>query len=358
MGAPQNVFRFLRLLALDDWGLKLFCLAAAVFFWLYVDDNLTAEREVTTTLAAAGVRAPAELLLSEKSRRLSFRLKVHGPKDGRPGRIRALFDLSNFRAGRHTITAGPNKWRVDGFRVLRVEPETFSVELAAASERALPVRVRPRGEVREGFLLGEPTAVPGEVSVRGPREELAAATAVWTVPLDVSGRSEDFRTEARLEPFVVVAGRKVPIRCDEKVVVYFSIRPKPVSNVLRDLKIWGLAPPGTTLSIKPESLTVNITGRREAVAKAVAEPAKAIRLFVEWPADWNEPRGKPVFQELPVQVFAPELTVTAEDGGELPKVTVTAVFVSEDKRAKPPAAPVTVPPVPPAVPAAERNPAK
>jgi hypothetical protein len=320
MAAPQKIFRFLRLMALNDWGRKLACLGLATLFWLYIDGELTAERTVTVKLTAADLRLPPNLFLSETSQSFTFRLQLNGPKDVAPERPKPQFDLSGLKVGPHALSAGPDRWRVPSFRVLSVEPKTFEVELVAADVKLLPVRVKPRGEVKAGYLLSEPTPVPREVQVRGPRDVLDAADAVWTEPIDVSGRSENFKADAELQTTVQIGDREAPVQLDQNkiVTVYFSIQPKPISVVLRNVKIFGLAPPGFRLTLEPEALSVTVTGPSGLVAKAVEAPGKTVRLFVEV-------EGQFAKQELSVKAFAPGLIVTGENGEDLPKINVSAV---------------------------------
>ncbi len=345
MTASRTILRWMRLCLLEDWLLKLACLLLATLAWIYIDGQLTDQRELTKTLTfdreALALPEGMELVYPEKKynvllkvRGLLRRLPVLSVNDVKFDNTHLLPDPQRGLNRIRLETVRFKLERQEGMSVISVEPKEMDIEIRMIEQKRVPVRARTTDNLPNGYrVMAEATRVlPQEVSITSA-ENLDQVTFVWTEPIDVSirYRDRDFRTEVGIAPVVSVGEgdlkRAVSIRCDAKVTVWLQIRLNEISNSLENVPVQVLTPPGTAISVDHPNLTVLVKGPESEVTKIIKDPA-LLRLYVEWPSDWEAqapPGETPTAQPQQVKYIAPPGVTVSDPGGEPLRVKIRRV---------------------------------
>ena len=326
----RSILRFLRAVLLEDLPLKFICLVLAVLFWFYIDGQLAEERDIVVALTPADFSLPEGIEVAPDRGLPEIEVRVRGPRRRlqylNPRDIRFRAEVPSPTRGRHTIKLSRDLFRLaegmSDVSVVGVKKDAIDVDLIACSKRTLPVRVLTQGEVRAGFRLESAMPEPREVEVSS-WQDLESAEKVLTDPIGIQDRTEDFQVNVGLAKTVQAGDREVEVSCPNKVRVALRISREEVTRVLEDVPIGALAPPGATMLIRPAAVRITVRGAPEHVA---ALKSTDLRLFVEWPADWDlqRPPGES-FPARSAQIKAiapPRVTVRGENDQPLPTVKV------------------------------------
>jgi hypothetical protein len=186
-----------------------------------------------------------------------------------------------------------------------------------------PVRLRTRGQPREGYSAGSATIWPLTVKVSGSAEALHALDEVGTEELQLDGADFDLTTDLGIASRVELNGKTFALHCDQKVHVTLPITPVVVTHMLT-LEVWARVPPGRALRVEPPKVPVELViEERDFKEKDVLS---RVSLYVDWPPQWAEPAEGAVLGPVPVQVrfnAPPRVTVRGVNGTALPTVNVT-----------------------------------
>jgi YbbR domain-containing protein len=168
-------------------------------------------------------------------------------------------DLTELGAGAHEVLVQVLLDRHPS-RVIRVEPESVSVELAAEAERAVPVRVQIEGEPALGYLMRTPVVVPSQVTVSGPSPYVTRVVEVGT-RISVQDADADIEREIRLQlqdgegqsvPYVTLTPEVVKVRIPIELSGYYrmlAVKVVPEGQVGPGYRI-------TDISVDPPNVTV------------------------------------------------------------------------------------------------------
>lgn len=157
-----------------------------------------------------------------------------------------------------------------------VEPDTIDVmvPIRPAAGAVKPVLPRLSGDPPPGFRVLSATAAPGQVTVRGPADRVAAIGSIETAPVTVVGARASFRQEVDL---VVPAG--VDALAPKRVTVLVEIGSDVVSRIVDDVPVAAQNQgPGLNARLTPEVVTAVIEGPADRI-KALT--AADLRLFVD-----------------------------------------------------------------------------
>lgn len=300
MAASVSVFRFLRLVFIEDWLLKIFCIVLAALSWIYIDAQLTDIREISMVLSfdRKELALPEGMELAEPDKKYVVQLQVRGPLRRLPvlQEKGISFDYQNLLPN---PAHGTNRVRlVERFKVERerdmtvvaVAPEEIEIGIVQISRRKVPVRVRTTDDLPKGYQVTDSTYMqPAEVTITS-NEDLQQVSFVWTDAVDVSNRRRGFRAEVGINPVISVGEgdqkRELDIVCDDKVIVWLDIRRNEITQTLENVPIQALTPPGTAIAVVPASTSVRVKGPEDEIARIIKNPAQ-LRLYVEWPTDWE-----------------------------------------------------------------------
>lgn len=222
-----------RLIALftNNWALKLAALALAVLLWLAVRASTPGRQTFTEIPVEVDVRDPDWRLMGEPQPS-TVSITVTGPTGqllalaGNPPRIVLPVDQVNDSTERQVV---PPQWiqiprGLDQIRVVSgPRPDTIRLRYERLASKTLPVRVRTRGDLPDGFALALPiTSNPATVEVRGPAREIEAIDSVPLLPVDLSG---------------IRSTTNVPTQVDSTAVEGLRVTPREMNVILRVVPI-------------------------------------------------------------------------------------------------------------------------
>jgi hypothetical protein len=322
--------RVLHVALFEDWALKFICLVLATLMWFYIDGELTDQRNFTVSIRPDQVVLPSgyEMALDRPPPR--FNVRVRGPR--RPLQFLTESNiafkrktLENPQPGRNQLNLKPSDIEVEGFDVLDVSPNDKEsvIELRETVSRLKPVRVKPIGQPKNGFLIGKTRAVPPQVNIEGQIQELDAIDFVWADEVDVSDADQDVVRDVAVVPNVVVDGRRIDFRCNQKVRATVPIQPVEVTRRMRfDVRTMPLE--GAAMVVEPRSVEVEVVAEERDLS--APDVMSSIVLYVEWPNNWERPKdAAETLGPTPVQVKSispPRVQIRGVNGAALPTVEV------------------------------------
>jgi len=332
--------RIFRVVVFEDWGLKFMCLILATLMWFYIDGELTDQRNFLVGVRPSDLVLPAgyEIALDRPMPR--FIVRVRGPR--RPlllmGESNIAFKrkvLENVQSGRNPLTLTPADIEVEGFDVLEVTPneKDAAVELRETATRTKPVRVKPIGQPRPGFLVGKTRAMPSQVSIEGPVRDVDNIEYVQSEDVDVTDADQDVVRDVSIVPYIVVDGRRIDFRTSQKVRATVPIHPVEVTRRM-SFDVRSMALEGLAMTVEPRTIEVEVVGEERDLS--APDVMSSIVLYVDWPINWERPKDAgeilgPTAQQVKV-VAPPRVQVHGVNGGALPTVEVRGALAGVFKR--------------------------
>ena len=186
--ATQALRERLVALLVEDWGLKLLSLVAALAIWTWIQSELVVdvlikvevrylwpegllrleEEPTTVTASVSGPQADVRRLESQKPYILV------DLSEAREGKTEVDFSVVGIAGGTGAV------------KVLRMAPSNVQLHLEKRSSRKVPVAPVIVGEVPPGYRLVSARAVPASVEVAGPRSLVKELSQAPTDAIDVS----------------------------------------------------------------------------------------------------------------------------------------------------------------------------
>ena len=294
----------------ENLSLKLFSLAVAVLLFLFVsvesatpvDVDFRIEYRTASDIMIVG-DAPAVLHTTIKGPWATFR--SYDINELKP----VIIDLSAAGPGslRHALDTSDIE-PPGGMSVVAIRPSEVNVTLDRKTERQVPVQVDVIGRPSLGYEPESVEASPGKVTVSGPATVLQTLDFVFTRPIDLQDRQDDFDLEVDLSP------PPPPLRLKEKHVgVSVRIVEELVTRPFDNLVVRGDDAPAGTRFV-PDKITVKLKGPRNLVD---AIDPKALEPHVDLQPEFDE--GQATFEKPVLLRGNPERTQWI---GALPRVQV------------------------------------
>ena len=180
----------------ENISLKIIALLLALVLHLFLRGD---SEEVQAVFVPVSATIPQNrVLLSESVSRI--KLTVRGKRSAldrldESGVPALRVEMADLEDG--TFEFSPDLFRLPpGITVTAVQPPSMKVETDLRDQKSIQVVPRARGEVAPGYRLVGREVRPAEVTIVGPKRALKEMTAVVTEPIDVSGRTASFSTEA------------------------------------------------------------------------------------------------------------------------------------------------------------------
>ena len=206
---------------LDNLGLKLLSVVLAVFLWAVV----VGEQKVEVTLnVPLDIKAlPRHLVVTNEPTDV-LEVRVRGPKTLvstlSPSEVVLEGMSRNFVEGENLIAVRPEMVHVPrGIEVVDVSPHRVRMVLDAIVEREVEVSPRVEGKLAKGYVVKGVASSPPRIRITGPRSDLQRLARVYTLPINLEGRSTSFTTRAMLEP----VARRVRSLDDTPIIVAVDI---------------------------------------------------------------------------------------------------------------------------------------
>jgi YbbR domain-containing protein len=270
---PHWAQRWLRVIFIEDWGLKLLALLISLALWY----GVTGQRKPTTIRVPRvplNFRLPNDTEISNEPR-TEVEITLTGNKRALDAiNVRDLVanvDVSDLTPGERTVLLTPERVTMglpDGVRYGDIQPNNVLLRLEPRLDRELEVEVRHSGNLPEGYALRGITVSPEKVKVRGPASHLNALQKATTEMISLEGRKESF-TLPQTE--IEIADKKVDL-IEGSVSVTFEIGEERIEKSFSNVPV--SASDGTQM--RPETVSVTVYGERSAINQLRAENIKLV----------------------------------------------------------------------------------
>jgi YbbR domain-containing protein len=253
---PHRSERWLRVIFVEDWGLKLLALVISLALWY----GVTGQRKPTTIRVPRvplNFRLPSDTEISNEPR-TEVEITLTGNKRALDAlNVRDLVanvDVSDLKPGEHSITLTPERVTMglpDGVRYGDIQPNNVQLRLEPRVDRELDVEVRRSGNVAKGYELQSIQATPWKVKVRGPASHVNALQKAPTQVVSVDGRQESFDLP---QVPIEIPDKKVDL-IDPSVSVHVEIGQQPITKTFTNVTV--LEMPGSQVSQRTATATLS-----------------------------------------------------------------------------------------------------
>ncbi|QJA06924.1 YbbR-like domain-containing protein [Thermosulfurimonas marina] len=202
----------------EDFWLKVLAFIFAVFLWFFVVLQEKVERDLFLRVVPRGVPSDLILLRAEPP---VVRVRVVGPRSilrGLPENAQPLFlDLSHLGPGRHQLKIPREALSLPpGLQIRDLSPSQIEVVLDQTVERWIRVKADLKG-VPPGYVVKRVRVIPPSVKARGARQILRSLENLYTRPIDISGKTNEFQVRVSLvlpEGVVEVKPQEVTVKVE------------------------------------------------------------------------------------------------------------------------------------------------
>ncbi|HKQ51162.1 MAG TPA: CdaR family protein [Pyrinomonadaceae bacterium] len=270
---PHWAQRWLRVIFMEDWGLKLLALAIALGLWY----GVTGQRKPTTVRVPhvpLNFRLPADTEISNEPR-TDVEITLTGSKRALDAfNVRDLVanvDVSDLTPGEHNVPLSADRVTMglpDGVRFGDIQPGSLTLKLEPRVERELQVEVKYSGSVAEGYELQRVTASPDRVKVRGPVSHVNALEKAPTETVLLDGHKETFTLP---QADIQIADHHVDLM-DGDVSVTFEIGEQRVEKIFSGVAVVA----GDGAGVTPGAASITVYGPRSAVNQLAAEKMRLV----------------------------------------------------------------------------------
>ena len=248
-------------LAGSNLGLKALALIIAVGLW--VAGHRDTERAIEVPLEFRNI--PADLMVMDN--RVDYVvLRLMGPRtlvstlDA--DNVKLSLDLDGARSGSASYPLAADEFNIPrGVTVARITPPVIHLRLEPVNKRTLPVSVRLSGKPMAGYRVAHTAALPENVSVQGPAEEVRRLAVIETVAVDVEESRAGIRRKVRLSN----DGKPLTIVPDQ-VEVAITIEEEQTSRVFERIEVHAKDFRGA-YNVVPQTVYLRVLGPKIAVEK-------------------------------------------------------------------------------------------
>jgi hypothetical protein len=271
--SPHWAERWLRVIFVEDWGLKLLALVISLALWY----GVTGQRKPTTIRVPRvplNFRLPNDTEISNEPR-TEVEITLTGNKRALDTlNVRDLIanvDVSDFKPGEHNVLLTSERVTMglpDGVRYGDIQPNNVLLRLEPRLDRELEVEVRRSGNIPEGYELRRITVTPEKVKVRGPASHLDALQKAPTEVISLDGHRESFTLP---QTAIEIPDKKVDL-IEGAVSVHFEIGEERIEKNFSNVQV--SASDGT--QVRPETAIITIYGERSVINQLRAENLKLV----------------------------------------------------------------------------------
>lgn len=214
-----------RVVSLGRSNLGLKALALIIALGLWVAGHRDTERAIEVPVEFRNI--PSDLMVTDN--RVDYVvLRLMGPRtlvstlDAQ--KLRLSLDLAGAKPGAASYPLATDEFNIPrGVTIARITPPVIHLRLEPVGKRTLPVSVRLSGKPMAGYTVVETTAMPSNVAVHGPADEVRRLAAIETVAVDVEEMRSGFRRRVRLssdgKPLTIVPDQvEVAVTIEEERV--------------------------------------------------------------------------------------------------------------------------------------------
>jgi YbbR domain-containing protein len=241
-------------------ALKFSSVLLALLVWILATGEIQRIKDLTVPLQFTGL--PSGMALSGQAPdRVSMRIEGPEPILQRitEDQVDARLDLSQLPAGDQVVTLSPDRFRVSGAKVIRVDPRVLPLRIVPLVEKSVPVVPRLEGKPPEGFEVVDYQVDPATVVVVGPEDLVREVRRATTGSIPVAGLTASREMEVHPVPEGESGGSVRLQDPDSTVRVRVGIRERELARTLRSVpvRVGGGLHAGR---IRPDSIDVKVSG--------------------------------------------------------------------------------------------------
>jgi YbbR domain-containing protein len=247
---------------LRNLGLKVLAVTLAAALWLTVAGEHIVERSLRVPLEFRNIPGGLEIV-GDPPVTVDVRVRGSSGVLSRldPGEVVVVLDLRAARAGSRLFHLRNEEVQAPySVEVSQVVPSTLSLELEKTNSRTVPVVPAVEGDPAPGFVVGQITADPSTVEIRGPESRLNEVSEATTEPVIVAGATAPITDTVTIG----VADPAVRLTRPQSAKVTVAVVPAPVERTVSGVPVrLRNATNGLRGSVTPETVRVTIRGGRE-----------------------------------------------------------------------------------------------
>jgi YbbR domain-containing protein len=255
-------------------GLKIMAVLLATALWFTVAGEQNVERTLRVPLEFRNKPVDLEIL-GDPPTTVDIRVLGSSALLSRTdtGEVVAVVDLTGARPGSRLFHMRTDEVRVPyGVDVLQLTPATIALELEKSARRTVQIVPAVEGDPAPGFVAGRVTSDPASVEVLGPESHIKGLAAATTEPVSIAGQRDTVTDTVT----VGVPDASVRLVEPRSARVRVEVLPAPVERALSNVPIrWRNLNEGLTARVRPQTTTVTVRGRREALDVMRAETIDA-----------------------------------------------------------------------------------
>jgi YbbR domain-containing protein len=201
---------------LDNLGLKIAAVLLSIVLWVFVTSRGQSEISLDVPIEVKNVPAGLEMVnYSVKNVSLTVKGQERFVRNLRPSETGITIDLSKAKKGENIYFIHRDDIKLPrAITVTSITPSSIKVLTDESITR--PVRVVPPviGEPEKGYYVRSVEVSPQTVAIEGVRSEVLRLKSVKTEPLDVTGLSETFSQDVKID----LTGRNVRSKVSDVTV--------------------------------------------------------------------------------------------------------------------------------------------
>ncbi len=185
----------------ENLGLKVAAVLLSVVLWIFVTSRGQYEISVDVPLEFKNIPAGLEMV-NHRTKVISLNIRGHERfvKNIKPSDVRVSVDMSKAKQGEGVYYIGREDIKVPrAIAVTNFSPS--SVKIVTEETTSKTVRVAPViiGEPERGYYIRSVEVAPQTIPVEGIRSEIIRMKTIKTEPLDVTGLSETFTQNLKID---------------------------------------------------------------------------------------------------------------------------------------------------------------
>ncbi len=186
---------------LDNLGLKIAAFLLSVVLWVFVTSRGQSEMSLDVPLEFKNVPSGLELV-NRNIKTVSVIIKGQERfiKNVRPSDVRVSLDMSKAKKGEGVYYIHRDDVVLPhALTVTDITPSSVKVSIEETATKTVRVVALVTGEPEKGYRIKSVEVVPQTVLIEGIRSEVSRIKTVRTEPLDVTGLSETFTQDLKLD---------------------------------------------------------------------------------------------------------------------------------------------------------------
>jgi len=267
----HRIFRLFYTALVDNLGLKLFSLLIALLLWISV---LGAEDVTTTEEAQVFFKVPDDkILISDVPNRI--KLTVTGPwatmKSWSGADIKKGIDLSGNDIGPSTVYFEESLFSLPpGLKILRINPNQWTVNLAIKAKKIVPVSPIYRGLPAKGYVVKSVVATPAMIEVEGAQSDILILDEIPTEEIDITGYRDSFTTST----IPVRLSKNIQFIEREPILVTITIKKDLIERTFESIPITVRNSKHVT-RLEPSAIPLTVMGPRQKILEMKASHVNA-----------------------------------------------------------------------------------